>query len=84
MGEKGYYFVLMLYGLFAVVSLQKAGCNRQQEISVTGLYYGLVWKAVVSALGLMAIGLWNATLTLSEKGFYGIAYALSLFAATTV
>lgn len=84
LGEKGYYFVLMLYGLFAVVSLQKAVRDRQQEIPVTGLYYGLAWTAVVSALGLMIIGLWNATFTLSERGFYGMAYALSLFAATTV
>ena len=84
LGEKGYYFVLMLYGLFSVVSLQKAVRDRQQDVPVTGLYYGLAWTAVVSAVGLMAIGLWNATFTLSERGFYGMAYVLSLFAATTV
>ncbi len=33
---------------------------------------------------LMSIGLWNATITLAEKGFYGMAYLLSLFAAITV
>ena len=32
----------------------------------------------------MSIGLWNATITLAEKGFYGMAYLLSLFAAITV
>ncbi len=32
----------------------------------------------------MAIGLWNSTFTLAERGFYGMAYALSLFAATAV
>ena len=32
----------------------------------------------------MAIGLYNATFTLAEKGFYGMAYVLSLFAAITV
>ena len=32
----------------------------------------------------MSAGLWNATLTLSEKGFYGMAFTLSLFAAITV
>lgn len=84
LGEKGYYFVLMLYELFSVVSLQKAVRDRQQDVPVTGLYYGLAWTAVVSAVGLMAIGLWNATFTLSERGFYGMAYVLSLFAATTV
>ncbi|MFM7856321.1 MAG: YiaA/YiaB family inner membrane protein, partial [Flammeovirgaceae bacterium] len=30
------------------------------------------------------IGLWNATLTLSEKGFYSMSFLLSLFAAITV
>ena len=84
LGEKGYYFVLMLYGLFSVVSLQKAVRDREQGIPVTGVYYGVAWTAVISAVGLMAIGLWNATFSLSEKGFYGMAYVLSLFAATTV
>jgi uncharacterized membrane protein YiaA len=32
----------------------------------------------------MSIGLWNATITLAEKGFYGMACLLSLFAAITV
>ncbi|EGD7887017.1 hypothetical protein DOY91_18560, partial [Shigella sonnei] len=29
-------------------------------------------------------GLWNATLLLSEKGFYGLAFFLSLFGAVAV
>ncbi len=84
LGEKGYYLVLMLYGLFSVVSLQKTVRDQQQNIPVTSIYYGIAWTAVLSAVVLMAIGLWNATFTLSEKGFYGMSYALSLFAATTV
>ena len=32
----------------------------------------------------MSIGLWNATLTPAEKGFYAMAYLLSLFAAIAV
>jgi len=30
------------------------------------------------------VGLWNATLLLSEKGFYGLAFFLSLFGAVAV
>ncbi|MFQ4149078.1 YiaA/YiaB family inner membrane protein [Arthrobacter sp. LAPM80] len=30
------------------------------------------------------IGLWNAELLLSEKGFYGIGFAMSLFAVVAV
>jgi uncharacterized membrane protein YiaA len=84
LGEKGYYFILILFGLFAVVSLQKTVRDKQEGIRVTNIYYGLAWTAVIAALSLMAIGLWNATFTLSEKGFYGMAYTLSLFAATAV
>ena len=84
LGEKGFYFVLMLFGLFAVVSLQKAVRDRQQGIPVTGIYYGIAWTAVLTVLSLMVVGLWNASFGLSEKGFYGMAFTLSLFAATTI
>ena len=84
LGEKGYYVILMLFGLFSVISLQKTVRDRQQEIPVTGIYYGIAWTAMIAAVLLMAIGLWNATFTLSEKGFYGMSYVLSLFAATAV
>lgn len=84
LGEKGYYVILMLYGLFSVVSLQKTVRDRLEDVPVTDIYYGVAWTAVITAIALMAIGLWNATFTLSEKGFYGMAYALSLFAAITV
>jgi len=33
---------------------------------------------------LLIIGLWNADLGLSEKGFYGMSFTLSLFAAIAV
>ena len=51
---------------------------------MTAIYYGLAWFAVVSALLLLFIGLFNAELLLSEKGFYGMAYALALFGAVAV
>ena len=84
LGEKGFYFILMLFGLFSVISLQKAVRDRQQDIPVTGIYYGIAWTAVLCSLALMVIGLWNASFGLSEKGFYGMAFTLSLFAATTI
>ncbi len=84
LNEKGYYLVLMLYGLYAAVSLQKVVRDRMEGIRVTGIYYGLSWFAVISALVLLAIGLWNATMASSEKGFYAMGYVLSLFAAVAV
>lgn len=85
LNEKGYYFTLLVFGLFAAVSLQKSVRDRAENIPVTNLYLGLAWAALLIALVLLAIGLWNATsLTLSEKGFYGIGFAMSLFASVAV
>ena len=84
LSEKGYYFILMLFGLFSVVSLQKAVRDKEEDIPVTGIYMGIAWAGIIASILLMAIGLYNASFTLSEKGFYGMAYVLSLFAATTV
>ncbi len=85
LNEKGYYFTLLVFGLFAAVSLQKTVRDRAEKIPVTNLYYGIAWCALMIALALLAIGLWNAgSITLSEKGFYGIGFAMSLFASVAV
>jgi uncharacterized membrane protein YiaA len=84
LNEKGYYLTLLAYGLFSAVSLQKSIRDRLEGVRVTDLYYGLCWVSVILCLSLLAVGLWNATLTGSEKGFYGMAFLLSLFAAVAV
>ncbi len=84
LNEKGYYFTVLMYGLFAAVSLQKSVRDRLQGIPVTGIYYSLSWFSLCLSILLLAIGLWNATLALSEKGFYAMSFVLSLFAAVAV
>ncbi len=84
LSEKGYYFTLLMYGLFSAVSLQKTVRDRLENIPVTNIYYGLSWFSTLLAIVLLTIGLWNASLTLSEKGFYGMSFILSLFAAIAV
>ena len=84
LNEKGYYFTVLMYGLFAAVSLQKSVRDREEGIPVTSVYYGLCWFSLITALSLLTIGLYNAQLLLSEKGFYGMAFALALFAAAAV
>ena len=84
LNEKGYYFVILLYGLFAAISLQKSVRDKVENIPVSGLYFGLCWVSVGSALLLLSVGLWHAILLPSEKGFYAMAYVLSLFAAVAV
>lgn len=84
LNEKGYYFALLMFGLFAAVSLQKSVRDRQEGIPVTGLYFGLSWLALGLALLLLTVGLWNATLAPSEKGFYAMSFLLSVFASVAV
>jgi uncharacterized membrane protein YiaA len=84
LNEKGYYFTILLFGLFSVISVQKSVRDRLEGIPVTDLYYGIAWFTTVAAMVLLVIGLWNADLYLSEKGFFGMAFTLSLFAAIAV
>lgn len=84
LNEKGYYLTILLYGLFAAVSLQKSVRDRLEGIPVTGIYFALCWASVAIALTLLAVGLWNAKLVTMEKGFYAMSFVLSLFAAVAV
>lgn len=84
LNEKGYYLILILYGLFAAVSLQKIVRDKLEGIQVTAIYFGLCWASIIICIALLAIGLWNASLALSEKGFYIMAFLLSLFGAVAV
>jgi len=84
LSEKGYYFTVLMYGLFAAVSLQKSVRDHLEGIPVTPIYFGLSWTSVALTITLLAVGLWNASLMLSEKGFYAMAFLLAIFAAVTV
>jgi len=84
LNEKGYYFTILLFGLFSVISVQKAVRDKLEGIQVTEIYYGISWFAAIASIVLLVIGLWNADLELSEKGFYGMSFTLSLFAAIAV
>jgi uncharacterized membrane protein YiaA len=84
LNEKGYYLTLLLFGLYSAVSIQKAVRDKTEGIPITAMYLNITWFAVMSSLTLLAVGLWNAEMTLSEKGFYGIAFFMSMFAALVV
>jgi uncharacterized membrane protein YiaA len=84
LNERGYYFTILLFGLFSAISVQKSVRDRLEGIEVTDLYYGISWFSALSAILLLIIGLWNADLLLSEKGFYGMSYLLSLYASIAV
>ncbi|MEM7087704.1 MAG: inner membrane protein YiaA [Bacteroidota bacterium] len=84
LNEKGYYFTILLFGLFSAVSVQKSVRDRLEGIPVTDVYYGVSWFTTIASILLLIIGLWNADLELSEKGFYGMSFTLSLFAVIAV
>lgn len=84
LSEKGYYFTVLMYGLFAVISVQKSVRDRLENVPVTAIYYGLSWFSTILSIVLLTVGLWNAGILPSEKGFYAFAFLLSLFGAIAV
>jgi uncharacterized membrane protein YiaA len=84
LNEKGYYFTVLLFGLFSAISVQKAVRDQIEGIPVTNLYYGISWFCSIASIVLLVVGLWNAELLRSEKGFYGMSFTLSLFASIAV
>ena len=84
LNERGFYFTVLLFGLFATISLQKTVRDRIEGQTVTDMYYGMCWVAVGASIILLAVGLFNAQLLLSEKGFFAMAFLVSLFASVAV
>jgi uncharacterized membrane protein YiaA len=81
LNEKGYYFTVLMFGLFSAISVQKAVRDQMENIPVTNIYYGLAWFSTLLSIVLLTVGLWNADLLKSEKGFYAMSFILSMFAA---
>ena len=84
LNEKGYYFTIILFGLFSAISVQKCVRDKAEGIPVTDVYYGISWIMTISSIILLIIGLRNADIWLSEKGFYAMSFTLALFAAIAV
>jgi len=84
LNEKGYYFTVLMFGLFSAISVQKAVRDQMEGIPVTNIYYGIAWFSIILSIILLTVGLWNAELARSEKGFYAMSFVLSIFAAIAV
>jgi len=84
LNEKGYYFTIILFGLFSAISVQKNVRDKAEGIPVTDIYYGISWFTTIASITLLVIGLRHADLELSEKGFYAMAFTLALFSSITV
>lgn len=84
LSEKGFYFTILMYGIFSAVSLQKAVRDKLDNIKVTSIYMGIAWTSTLLSLLLLVVGLWNSTMLPSEKGFYAMSFLLALFAGVAV
>ena len=51
---------------------------------MTDIYYSICWFGTILSIVLLIVGLWNATILPSEKGFYAFAFLLALFGAIAV
>jgi len=60
LNEKGYYFTVLMYGLFSVVSVQKSVRDRLEGVPVTDIYYGLSWFSTILCIVLLTIGFFDA------------------------
>lgn len=56
LNEKGFYFVVLMFGLFSVVSLQKSVRDRLDNIPVSDIYYGICWGAMMMSILFFCVG----------------------------
>lgn len=84
LNEQGFFFTVLMFGLFAAVTVQKCVRDKADGIFVTDLYFGISWFCSILAVVLLCVGVWNSGLLLSEKGFYLMSFLLALFGAVTV
>ena len=45
LNEKGFYFAVLVLGLYSAISLQKTVRDKLEGVAVTGIYYGISWVA---------------------------------------
>jgi uncharacterized membrane protein YiaA len=84
LNEKGFYFVVLMFGLFSAVSLQKSVRDRLDNIPVSDIYFGICWGALIMSILLLVVGLFNASILPSEKGYYAFSFMFALFGAVAV
>lgn len=47
--ETGYYFSILLMGVYAAISLQKVVRDKAENIKVSDMYYGISWVIVIAS-----------------------------------
>ena len=84
LSEKGFYATLLPFGLFGVIALQKSVRDRAEGVPVTSFFLVLSGVATGISILLLMIGLFNAAWDLTDKGFFGLAFLMSLFSVIVI
>lgn len=81
LNEKGYYLAIYVLAMFSTVALQKSIRDKEDGLdSTSNSFITMSWCALAAAVAFLLVGLFNANMALSEKGFYGVTFIMSLFA----
>ena len=84
LNEKGFYLAVFLFAMYSSITIQKTVRDVAEGLPATNAFLFISWVSFSISIALLAVGLFNADLKLSEKGFFGMAFVLSLFAIITV
>lgn len=84
LNEKGYYLTILLFAVFSAITVQKCVRDKEEFIPITNTYYIFSWFSLGASIVLLGVGLFNAEILPSEKGFYIFGFLLSIFGAITV
>ena len=84
LSEKGFYLIGLMFGLHSAISLQKNLRDKENGQDVSNMFMGISWFALIASILVMGAGLFNADLALSEKGFYIMAFILSIYSLISV
>ena len=82
--DKNFFAAILVFAVYAAISVQKIVRDRIEGVPFTNLYYGVSWLAVIVAIGMFVNGLFGVNVTMSERGFYGMAMLLTLFGAIAI
>ena len=56
LNEQGFFFTVLVFGLFAAVTVQKCVRDKAEGILVTDIYYGISWFSAILSVVLLCVG----------------------------
>ncbi|WP_428841380.1 YiaA/YiaB family inner membrane protein, partial [Escherichia coli] len=59
LNEKGYYFAVLVLGLFSAASYQKTVRDKYEGIPTTSIYYMTCLTVFIISVALLMVGLWG-------------------------